>query len=76
MYETYAQRPDVKSKRSSSEFAMEKARRGTKRIVVGPELLKEVYNERNETGAFSELKKRQGIWREELREREPAQPGT
>jgi hypothetical protein len=29
---------------------MEKARRGTKRVV------KEEYNERNETGAFSELK--------------------
>jgi|SRR6266850_8247594 len=35
---------------------MEKARRGTKRVVVEMELVKEEYNERNETGAFSELK--------------------
>ena len=38
---------------------MEKARRGTKRVVVEMELVKEEteeYNERSETGAFSELK--------------------
>jgi hypothetical protein len=35
---------------------MEKARRGTKRVVVEIELVKEEYNERSETGAFSELK--------------------
>jgi hypothetical protein len=45
---------------------MEKARRGTKRVVVEMELVKEEYNERSETGAFSELKTslalpRQGI---------------
>jgi len=34
----------------------EKARRGTKRAVVEMELVKGEYNERSETGAFSELK--------------------
>jgi hypothetical protein len=34
---------------------MEKARRGTKRVVE-MELVKEEYNERSQTGAFSELK--------------------
>ena len=34
----------------------EKARRGTKRVVVEMELVKEEYNERDETGAFSELR--------------------
>lgn len=37
---------------------MEKARRGAKRVVVEMELVKEEYNERTETGAFSELKTR------------------
>ena len=50
---------------------MEKARRGTKRVVVENELLEEEYNERSETAAFSELKTslvlpKQGI-REEAR---------
>ncbi len=49
---------------------MEKARRGTKRVVVETELVKEEYNERTVTGAFSELKTslalpRQGIPREQ-----------
>ena len=35
---------------------MEKARRGTKRVVVEIELVKEEYNERSNAGAFSELK--------------------
>jgi hypothetical protein len=35
---------------------MEKARCGTKRVVVEMELAKEKYNKRGETGAFSELK--------------------
>lgn len=35
---------------------MEKARHGTKRIVVEMGLVKEEYNERNETGAFSKWK--------------------
>lgn len=39
------------------EFAMmEKARHGTKRIVVEMEFVKEEYNEHSETGAFSELR--------------------
>lgn len=33
---------------------MEKARRGNKRVVVEMELVKGEYNERSETGAFSE----------------------
>lgn len=35
---------------------MENARRGTKHVVVEIELVKEEYNERSETGGFSELK--------------------
>ena len=35
---------------------MEKARRGTKRVVVEMELGKEEYNERSKTGAISKLK--------------------
>jgi len=35
---------------------MEKAQRGTKRVVVEMELGKEEYSERSETGAFSKLK--------------------
>ena len=55
---------------------MEKARRDTKRVVVGIELVKEDYNERSEIGALSELKTslaapRQGI-REEGSERQPS----
>lgn len=34
----------------------ENARRGTKRVVVEMELVKEECNEGSETGAFSELK--------------------
>jgi hypothetical protein len=35
---------------------MEKARRGTKRVVVEMELVNEVCNERSEPGVFNELK--------------------
>jgi hypothetical protein len=45
---------------------MEKARRGTKRVVVEMGFVNEVYNERSKAGAFNELKTslalpRQGI---------------
>ncbi len=35
---------------------MEKARHGTKRVMVEMELMEKEYNEHSETGAFSELK--------------------
>jgi len=45
---------------------MEKARRGTKCVVVETELVKEEYNERNETGAFSELKMSLALPRQDM----------
>jgi hypothetical protein len=45
---------------------MEKARRGTKCVVVEMELVKEEYNERNETGAFSELEMSLALPRQDM----------
>lgn len=47
---------------------MEKARRDTKRVVVGIELVKEDYNERSEIGALSELKTSLAAPRQGIRE--------
>ena len=45
---------------------MEKARRGTKRVVVEMELVKKEYNERGGAGAFSELKASLALLRQDI----------